>query len=560
MAFRYIGPIEDQSETSTSLQKSSGYTYIGKVDSEDNIPLQYGLGLARNVTFPLDLLKISAMGAGQDALYSEEPDPMLNKDIAQQKMNEVIEYFPTQDSIEKGIENITGVNLQPQTASGKIARSTGEFTSPRGLLKSGGKAIARKLLAPIGGAVVEQGLEEAGVPAPIAGLVGVSATNIGEAGKIIPKKLSKEGEELRKTSEKFNLAKPRLMEYEKPLFKGSVSKGQSEKLGKNLEESSSKAIESVIREQIPIKKLEERGYNLSQATNKAYEMAERKAAQSKGIINIDPVIDYLEKEIESVSKSAPSLSLESEKYLDLLRKEYSKLKDYDLTPKEVLKQYQEFNKNLKNIYRKPEFSSMEGKVKDFYSTINQKLLESSEKSGQKEFADSFRYANKLYSEKSKLRNIENSLSKYIGENFNPEKLSKDLKNPKKRPFFERNLGERGVKDLEEISLYGKKASEKIKKSLKIKENTLPAILKEEGPTALLGALSYLSGYGYEIPTVALLGKKISSDIYGRILSSESTRKDYLNVLKAITSGSEKAIIKTSKKLNESYSKLIDEDE
>ena len=114
-------------------------------------------------------------------------------------------------------------------------------------------------------------------------------------------------------------------------------------------------------------------------------------------------------------------------------------------------------------------------------------------------------------------------------------------------FLKRNLGEDGIKDIQEIGKYIGKAQQKLGDDITKYGDNLVDIAKTFGIASLSSLLT---------PTFATaidLGLA-SSYIKGYILTNKNLRHDYLNFVKALSTGSEKAIKIYSQKLNEDFEK------
>jgi hypothetical protein len=329
------------------------------------------------------------------------------------------------------------------------------------------------------------------------------------------------------------------MELEKePFVNPIVSAEKQAKLTKELDTTSKRAIDEVIGQKLPMKKLQDIGMDLEEAYTSAYEKA-NKTANSLGEVNIplDDLIEFLEKKSLQIEKSSPSLSKQDTIVLNeikdqinnLTSKSTSKIKKTKPIPKSMtasqsLTQYKNFNKNVKSIYRKPEFTGAENEVKNLYAEMNEELIKSIDKKSP-QLANELKFANNIFSEKSKIDQVDNILNKSFNEGYNPNKLAKTLSSRKERTFLERNIGKEGVKDLERIAKYGQKAEEKVFKHLKNPE-TIKQYLEKMTPFDLM----LLVGYKSHIKLPFTLAKGAIQRAQGYLFTRDPTRQSLVKFI------------------------------
>lgn len=488
---------------------------------------QVGLGLTQALTSPLDLIKMYITGEALQGLDEAEDLAFkegrpFDREKEQQKVLSSLEYLPTQSLAENILEKETGISTEPKDRFSKVLRGISEFA---GLTK--GAKPASKVLG-----VEEKALKETGV--------------------------------------QFDLKKFAGMEKEKtPNITPVVSAKKQEKLTKELGESSKKAIDEIVKEKIPVKKLQEMGTNLEDAYTAAYSSA-RETAAKVGDKNIDfsNVVEWANQEIKKTKGSSPSLSKQDRIYIDILNSEKKDLlqsprkkidlitgKEIPVKPKEVkanqaIKQYQNYNDNVKGIYRKPEFSGSENTVKNAYAGLNEQILKSIEKASP-ELGKDLGYANKLFHETSKLNQVDNILSKAFKDGYDPNKLARTLFNRRERAFLQRNLGKDAIQDFEKIAKYGQKAEEKIFNNLKN-----PETVKEYLNNITPAKLALLVGFKSHIGVPWYLAKGAINRMQGYLLTREPTRHAYENFMKeaAQLGKSPAPLFMAAKKLEEAISK------
>lgn len=477
---------------------------------------QIGLGLTQAATAPLDLMKMYLIGEGLTGLEeaqeaSEKMGIPFDMEKERQKFLSAMEYLPTQTLAEEFLEKQTGVSTKPKDRFSKVMRGAAEFA---GLAPKGAK-----------------------IP------------------KLQPKSLSAEGHALRETGEQFGLRKFAGMEAEKaPTITPIVSTEKEAKLASELGETSKKAIEDIIEQKIPVKKMRDMGINLEHAYDVSYSAA-RKTANEMGDKHIDfsNVLKWIDQEVKKTKVSSPSLSDSQKAYINILKKERSdltqktipkkqpvlygpsgeiitkteksKIVQKPLTADQSLNQIKNFNSNVKGIYRKAEHSGVEEAVKSAYSGLNEQLIKSIEKANPK-LGKEITFANKIFHEGSKLDQVEGILKKSFSDGYNPKKLANTLSTKRNRQFLERSLGKNGIQDLERIAKYGQKAEEKIFNQLK-NPQTVKEYLTNMTPTQL----ALLAGYKAHAGAIYYMGKSALQRMQGLLFTRNSTKKNYIQFLK-----------------------------
>lgn len=519
-----------------------------------DVAKQVGLGLLEKFTYPLDILKSLTHAAGSREIGKIEDPEARSK--AEDTMNEFYDYFPTQELAEKFVTKNTGIQFQPQTEEGKRARTLSRLFSlqPGKLLSGSAKQLAKKSAGAAIGTGGKEALQAIGVPDPIAELGGAAISGAISGGKTVLSPLSTASKEAEQVATKHGLPKFIGMQNEKkPFVTPVVSKEKEQALRGKLGESSEKAINDVIDQKIPIKKLRDQGMNLEDAYTKAYdktEAAAKKFDASGKKINIDPVLRHIDSEISSIKASAPSLSNSDKIRIAILEKEKKALSGKAPTAIQLRNQYQKFNDNTKGIYRKPEYSGSEEAIIDTYGNLNKKIIESMERASP-ELASEFKTANKIYTADKQIKQVENILDAAFSEGYNSSKLNKILNSNRNRKFLEKNIGKDGIKDLEDIGKYGERAEKQLFERLK-NPKTLGEIFSNLTPFKLL----LLTGKSSLKGTVGLpvyLTKGISQYVKGYLFTREGTRKSYINYLKAVASNQPSLIRSASKILDNSIS-------
>lgn len=509
--------------------------------------VQTGRGVLKAFTWPADVLKAGMIGEALSDLDElegafERAGKPFDRDSYTKKVYEMAEFIPTQGLAEKGIESATGFSLEPKTEAGKRFGQAAEIAT----LNPG--TLGRKALAGAGAALTTFGLEKAGVPgAELIGNTAGIATNLIKKG---PKALSPAMTEQANTAQKHALPYLEYMTKENaPYIQGKLLKNTENQLKIDFNVSSREAVDRVIANKIPIKALRDKGINLDVMAENAYQQTEVLAKSRPQIIKTDQIVKAIDQEIAYIHSLAPSPSTAEKAAIKILEDERDILKVANPNSEQVIKQYQNYNSNVAQIYRKPEFTGVEKEVKNAYAFLNRELVTAIEQQGHSDVASAFKGANKIYAAKSQLQQSESILSKaFNGEDYSAKRLTQ-LLGSKKGKLLERNIGKDGVKDLKEIAKYGEEAQSKIGAFIKLDS---PFVANEIGSWGNLAPFvlmpDKLSGGLLSIARVA--GKHIQ----GKLLTRNGLRETYKMTLKHASLGQYNLLKKDFMKLEEGIAK------
>lgn len=580
--FEYIESTPDKIEAEEVEEKPS---FAQRLASSP--PGQFVLGSLKKLSWPLDLLQAAGLGEGLSSvdeieeIAQREGVPFDREDYLS-KVYQAASVMPTQELAEAYIKQTTGLDLAPKDKKGRISRTGGEIFGLQGknLLTEGPKRLIKKGLAAGTGGVVAENLKELGVPELFADIAGHGTAGAAEAARKAKPKLSPEGLKATETAEKYNLPKFAGMEAEKAPKKPVVPKEKQIRLKKELSDSTKQAIDSIIEGEVPIKKLKDRGYDLEGAYQSLYKEAETQAKKfdkKGGNIDVQPVLNFIKKEMKEIKESAPSLSKPDKVRMNILKEEYkaltqeppkvkepkvkllgprgeplpSKAPQKGRIPKKVsaaqaIDQKRNWNENVKDLYRKAEFTGAENEVRATYAQLNKELMEAIEKSGDKELAQSLKFGDRIYSEVQKLNQVNEILDQAFEKGYDPKKMNRILKNKRLRSYLKRNLGSKAVPELKAIADYGERAHEKVLSKLKT-PTTVGDWLKELTP--LKASLLFLKGT-VGIPAIPfMVGKAGLNRLQGWLFTRNATRKAYEGFLKGAATGQIGAFKKASERLS-----------
>lgn len=545
--------IEDQEfgQDFTDLETEEKELEAGKptwAQTIGDVFVQSGRGVLKAFTWPADVLKAGMIGSalsGIDELEDEfeRAGRPFNREELTKSVYNTAEFFPTQELAEKGIEKATGFSFEPKTELGRKAGQTAQIAT----LNPG--SLAKKALAGATAAGTTYGLEQAGVPgAEIIGDVVGSSTS---ALRKVPKVISDKAKDSLKTAQKHALPFLEYMNQENaPWIRGKLFKKTEERLKQEFNVSNKQALDKILTNEIPIKALKDKGINLDVMAEEAYTKAISQASKDPKLIKTDQIVKNIDQEIAYIKSKAPNPSDAQKTAIQILENERDILQVATMNSEQLINQYQNYNSNVKGIYRKPQFSGVEEEVRQTYKFLNEQLVQSLEHQGQKETATYFKEANKIYHAKSQLNQSESILSKaFDGGNYSPQKLQSILNSKNKRKFLERNLGKGAVQEIQDIAEYGVKATENIGNFIKLDS---PFVLNEITTWGNLAPLVFMPGnLAGPLMTVA---RPIAERVQGKLLTRPALRETYKMTLKHAAEGQYNLLKKDFFKLEEGIAK------
>jgi hypothetical protein len=493
---------------------------------------QAGRGALKVFTWPADVIKLGMIGEGlSDIDELEEAFQKAGKPFDRQQyiksVLEMSEFIPTQELAEQGLEKLTGISLEPKSEFGRRAK---QFSELVGFTRGG---LAKKLTSATTGVAATEALKAAGVGEGKAELIGDVASLSPSLVERAPRTLSKASTEIEKTAQKHALPFLEYMAREKePIIKGRLYKNTEARLKDKFKLSTKEAINRIISNEIPMKRLRERGINLEALGEHAYQVTEQMARAKPKQINTDQIVKNIDREILRIKHLAPSPSDAQKAAIDLLERERDVMKVSQPSSEQLINQHKNYNADMKSIYKKPEFSGKEEQARKTYEFLKNELVDAMAQQGNADVANAFKAANKIYHETSKLKQTESLINKaFNGETYNPKKLDKLLAS-KNGNFLRRNMSAAAIKDLEEIAKYGKEAEEKISKFIDLHNPSVINEIKTWGQLAPLVFLPHsLQG------KILAVSRPVAKHVQGKLLTRDATREIYKTTLKHASEGS-----------------------
>ncbi len=526
-------------------------------DAAKEAGIQSTLGLAQAFTWPLDVLKLGMIGEGLtdidelEQAFKEAGKPFDKKKYAQTVMEQG-EFIPTQELLERAIQKKTGINLEPKTKTGKFFNKM-FFLS--GLTK--GKGVGKALKSGAVGAGTTAALREAGAPdlvSELAGDFGASASTLEKQAR----KLSPEATKIQTIADKHGLPLMDLMLEDKIKGSPKISKTRKAALEKDLGMSTDEAIKRIVEEKIPVSKLRAEGKDLQILEDEAYDTAKELGKKYKTPLNTDQYLTDIDTEIARIKSLAPSPSKAQEAAIKILQDEKGKFtakgnRGKPATVQELVTQTQNYNSNVKGIYKKAEYSGVEDEVKNSYAFLNNSLRNVIEKQAGEDVSQAYKVANIIHGQNASLARTEGLLRKaFPNGEFNPKKLNQVLEGKYSGAQIRKDIGKEGVKELKDIAMYGDRAHQATKQFANSAKHKFS--VGQWGPLAGF-LLSTIPGVGHVTGAAITIAKPLFDYVKGWALTRPAARKEYANIVKNASKGSFGTMAKDFAKLE---SQMIDE--
>jgi len=464
-----------------------------------------GLGVAQRFTFPADIAQAIAL----ENMREEEREALIsgNKEGAQaahEQQMRIAQEFPTQSNLEKKAEEKFGIELEPKTARERIERSFGTLgINPQGLI----------------GALGEEGLKKIGVPDWIAGLVAGAGVGVARTKGKSAAPATAEAKELRNISTKHELPYMKGIENTNITKPAQISAKKHAKIEGNLGKASQEAVGKIIEKNIPVASLKKQGINLKDYSEQALKYAEHQAKTAKHPFYTKDLKDYLQNEMSAIKQKSPHLSGADQIVYKELETLNNKLVNPFYTAQEGINIYRALNEDLKSIYRKPQFTGAEPKIATSYEGVKKKIIDELDRVNP-EVGKALKESNKIYHQRLSLEQTNKILDPVFANGYNPRKLNSILASSK-GDFLKRNLGQQGVKELQEIAHYGNIAKQKILNRVDIAKP-----LEEQ-----FRGLGFVGSRIFTAKKVLKVPGHLLKTARGIVLTSPKLRKDYKDFLK-----------------------------
>lgn len=506
-------------------------------------------GAASTQTWPMDLYKSLVRAHAIDSLkeggeYTPEAEEAVEKAIS---------YIPTQEALEGYLERKTGRKFAPQTSGERTARTVGQFIDPRNLVKQGAKGLAslatkeglkkagKQSLATIGAGLATSGLEEVGVPAPIAGLAGAAI----HATPDVRRTMSKAAKESIETADKYGIQKYNFMHRKKPYIKGSISTDRLQDINADIQESIKKSVKDIAHKGNSAIALQKEGQDAKRISDMLLDKTAAVAKSSKDNIDIRQFRTNIENKIKSLKKDISVLSPATEAEIKELGKAYNAFSKSDhMSPEAHLDQYREFNKARKSLYDVTTNAEIKNSVKKAYDYLATEMKDAAVKSGPKEYGELFAQSNKLYNDRMKVEEIADMFQPFF-EDPTSKNLLKVIKKESNKRDLTRIAGKDAVDDIYKIGKYQKEVEKRLKDSFTSHDKSLGQLMHDLGKLAIVVAAPVKGG----VAVGALGGAQY---LKGLALSSKTIRGDIIALDRAIASGAKKAATYAATKLKKDF--------
>ena len=346
-----------------------------------------------------------------------------------------LKYVPTVSNIAREVEEHTGLPLEAKEGYQKALRlgSTGAKLTPG--------TIGQKAISGATAGITSQGLQAAGVPEQFADIAGLG---LGGLTKIAP-------EIAIKAVEKPSGLKQR--RFEGTREPREISDSRKEKIAETVEKDFRNIADKII-EKSPIEKTrsaiaENPGFK--QEVSEQFGHVEKLAESIDAKIHTKSIKKSLADSVSNKKESGISPSEYSEDYGKSINQLVKKIKDKEVTPSQLVKQYRENNKSLSEAYDPARTYAYNRAKKDALLEYNRAIAETIHKEfPETEFSNLFKETNKQWKEIADAEAIDKFMNGIFDKSINYNKARKFFENKNLALPFERALGKEGFSDFKQV--------------------------------------------------------------------------------------------------------------
>lgn len=410
---------------------------------------QVGGGVLKRFTYPLDILKLAGQGEAlaelnelDDARIEElkrlfptapwENFKGIDREKYLQAVQDAGDIFPTQENIERLIEEKTGAPLTPKTKSEKLIRLGGSASAFRP------GDLAQKATAGVVAPAVTAGLEAAGVPEPLAEIGGLGASGVAPVPQFI------------KAVKPSGLTTRRFEGLKKPT---TVSSGRQTAINEALEGDFKKIADQILEKNRTYSAMKKDNLFKEKVGN-LFEKVESLAENIEGTIHTEDLRSAIKKRFNS----RESKGISPDEFERSLRREVRKtLKDIpfeELSAPQLVEQFRKNNKSLRELFEPGKSSAFNRAKRESLLEYNRAIEDViAKKYPDSEFKDLFEFTNKRWQEISDIEQIDNFVKNLFDEKVDYSKAKQLFRKDKEhvqRPF-KRILGDEGYEDFKKIT-------------------------------------------------------------------------------------------------------------
>jgi hypothetical protein len=487
------------------------------------------LGIASAFTWPLDILKMGMIGEALSDIdeleeISKREGVKFDRDKYIKTVLYASEFIPTQELAEDIISKQSGINLNPKSKTGKALNQLFTISA-----MTRGKGLTKALIAGISGAGLTHGLNEAGANELVSRLAGDVASGLVSISKT-PRQLSPQAQRLQAIAQQHGLPFLENMVQEEISTAPKITAGRAAALERQLGMDSQQAINEIVERNIPLSRLRAQGVNLDTLEQTAYDTAINLARQNPQVMKVNQIISEIDSEIARIRGLAPSPSHGQRAAINVLEQERSSLLNSQPTVEQMVKQTQNYNSNVRGIYKKPEFTAAEEDVRNAYGFLNGAINRAIDSQASIPVANAFKKARIIYSQNTNLKRIEKLLIQPFKDgNYSPRKLKKIL-NSRQGNILRRDIGSQGIQEITDIAEFGQRAQDATVQYARSPRHGFN--IEEWGPFA---------GFVFaKIPAATPLlvaAKPFADHVRGWALTRPAARTVYKNIVKNAANGS-----------------------
>lgn len=405
---------------------------------------QVPLGVGQALTYPIDIFQMIGRGIALDPeeidhirmIHERELGTPFDEEKYRQAVESVAGTVPTQSNLERLIEEKTGLPLQPKTKGQKLLR----LASSAGKFSTG--TLVQKGVAGAAAAGTAAGLEELGVPEPIAELGGLVVSGV--AAKATP------AVKIKPVTKPSGLTTRRFEKIKEPTV---VPSKKIEQIHSKLEGDFRKIKDEIIKDS-PISKTKstlEENPAFKAEVEEQFKKVESLAEQLPEKISTDKVKKSIMKKLSEKEGTGFSPSEYDKDYKKFMNEFVNETPKKEIGAKDLVSQYRKNNKSLSEAYDPSRSRAFNRGKKDAILDYNRAIADVMEEVfPDTEFRKLFKETNKQWAQIADAEAIDKFIDGIFDGEVKFKKGRKFFENANEARPFKRALGDKNFPKFEQL--------------------------------------------------------------------------------------------------------------
>lgn len=402
-------------------------------------------GVLSKLTYPMNLLQMASQGeviAEYNDLEERIPELQkmfpnapwenfkgLDKEKYMQAVQDAGDFFPTQQNIERGIENLTGLPLTPQNEAQQLMRLGGTA----GAFRPGN--LAQKTTAAVVAPAIKTGLDAAGVPEPLS----ETAALLGSALTPTPS--------FSKTTKPSGLTTRNFENVKKPT---TVTPSRYGKITEAVESDFKNIADKLLDESSMTYRAMKENPNFKNDIGNLFTEVKELSKNVEGNVSAQRLKDTFRNKINSREKVGITPDEFERSYLRESKKLYKEMPNFEsINAEQIVDQFRKNNRSLSEIFESGKSKAFNRAKAEALLDYNRSLEELvNQKYGDTEFSKLFKSTNKRWSEIKDIESVKQFMDEMFEGKIQYAKGNKFFERHRVAEPFKRTLGPENFKKFE----------------------------------------------------------------------------------------------------------------